>query len=266
MNPYAIFNHNSSGFPTYEVMNSCYVPSPVVTGMQYDAFNWWEIKSETASNMFFVPILQVGITTSVINPQELIMNTSDIRNLNDFCMWNLTEENLGQRRRVISSVYDEYYEPKLSAWSVPPSPGVDFNQALSNQMFWTKKEINMKYLKDFRYETRVDYNEFGKHCTVYIWKEGDWNKEFYRTNNLLDHVRMHAGIRPYTWQYWQKEFTQKSNMKKHMKMHLMPNLEQRKRYQWNQCGAWYTERYNFVVRKVAIIFIILENMSNANKN
>ena len=223
----------------------------VMHWMPWSAFNWWEISSEIVPSLIYVPVIQFGLSTPISNSQEISHRVVEFPNLNQFWLWNDADVYQKPENCMPKAIFNEWHESKLSAWSVPLSPWIDFNQTISNQMFWTKKEINIKHLKDFRYETRVETNEFGKHFTVYICKEGGWNKEFYRTNNLLDHVRMHAGIRPYNCQYWHKEFTQKSNMKKHLKMHLLPNLEQRKRYQCNQWGAWYTERYNFMVSKTS---------------
>lgn len=249
MNPYTDFNQRWQCINGWRCMGNYHMSNQVINCMPYDTINWWEISSEVVPSLIYVPFLQLGLTNPVPCTQVAMKSTIGLPNLNDFWMWNNTDRCAQPQNFMPYGVFDDHYDSKLSAWSVPQTPWIDFNQTINNQMFCTKKEINIKHLKDFRYETRVETNEFGKHFTVYICKEGDCNKEFFRTNNLLDHVRMHAGIRPYSCQYCHKEFTQKSNMKKHLKMHLLPNLEQRKRYQCNQCGACYTERYNFMVSK-----------------
>ena len=87
----------------------------------------------------------------------------------------------------------------------------------------------------------------GRHISIYTWGYEGCNREFSRTGNILDHVRMHWKIKPHQWEQCQKSFTQKSNLKKHMKIHAKPKLEQRKQFKWWDWGSKYTEKYNYKV-------------------
>ena len=112
----------------------------------------------------------------------------------------------------------------------------------------SKSEIYEKLLEPFHHSKRTEMDpETGKSRTLYSWKYPKWNKEYTKIWNLLDHVRMHEGIRPYKCDAWGKTFTQKGNLKKHSKQHLLVTLKDRKRFEWNICHKKYTERYNLMV-------------------
>jgi ribosomal protein L37AE/L43A len=116
-----------------------------------------------------------------------------------------------------------------------------------NFVIYSKNDINIRLLKEFDYDTVSKPGPNGRPQNVYICNYDGCKKEFYRTCNLLDHMRMHSGIKPNICNYCGKGFTQKCNLRKHMKVHLVPELDQRKRYTCSECGAKYTERYNFKV-------------------
>jgi len=112
-------------------------------------------------------------------------------------------------------------------------------------------------LQEFDYSTLRNQSREGKSLSTYVCNFKGCNKEFTRKGNLLDHARMHAGIKPFQCEHWNKSFTQKSNLRKHVKVHLHPNLEDRKRYSWDDWGCSYTERYNYMVmilQKFASLF------------
>ncbi|CAI2387253.1 unnamed protein product [Moneuplotes crassus] len=117
-------------------------------------------------------------------------------------------------------------------------------QVYENFLLLTKNDINLELLKDFEYKTKTRRTKSGKEQTVYICAKNGCNKEFLRTCNLLDHCRMHNGIKPNECSYCKKTFTQKSNLTKHLKVHQKPDLNDRKRYPCPRCSAAYTERYN----------------------
>ena len=132
--------------------------------------------------------------------------------------------------------------------------GTEINESEINQLkgtvyenfvIYSKNDINLQILKQFEYDTEIRTTATGRPQTIYIWKYDDCKKEFLRTCNLLDHMRMHSGIKPNMCDFWGKGFTQKSNLRKHLKIHVAPELEQRKRYTCSECGSKYTERYNF---------------------
>lgn len=116
-----------------------------------------------------------------------------------------------------------------------------------NFVIYSKNDINLQLLQNFKYETETRRTPTGRPQTVYICGHDDCKKEFLRTCNLLDHMRMHEGIKPNTCEYCGKGFTQKSNLRKHLKVHIAPELESRKRYTCEACGCKYTERYNYKV-------------------
>lgn len=118
----------------------------------------------------------------------------------------------------------------------------------------SKSDMNLELLKEFEYTTETRHPEGEeKPIIVYICKHKNCNKEFTRTWNILDHARMHKGVKPYKCNFCMKQFTQKGNLRKHMKTHVMPSLEQRKRYKCEFCDSSYTERYNYKVGYALIL-------------
>ena len=174
--------------------------------------------------------------------------------MNSYWWWDLPNNNL------------EYLGNQLnSCWPLNLNVGVENNPTslFSNlnyeaNMKMSKNDINLELLKEFEYDTEMREIEGEEELqTIYICRFHNWNKEFTRTWNILDHARMHRGIKPYKWDYWLKEFTQKGNLRKHLKTHLVPNIDQRKRYKCEYCDSSYTERYNYKVSSFNIYFISL---------
>lgn len=120
---------------------------------------------------------------------------------------------------------------------------------LTDMKCLNRNNLYINLLKGFRYEYKEISNfRTKKPQAIFICKEGDCLMEFTRSWNLLNHVRSHRGLRPYTWQICKHQFTQKGNLKKHIKTHLLPSVESRKRFTCKFCNKKYTERYNFRVR------------------
>ena len=111
----------------------------------------------------------------------------------------------------------------------------------------SKSKVNMQLLKDYNCKVEKRSNEKGGITTVYTWQYNGWNKEFTRTWSILDHVRMHVGVRPYVCPFWSRSYTQKGNMLKHMKRHTEPAVDCRRTYLWKYWDRGYTEKYNLKV-------------------
>ncbi|CAI2361959.1 unnamed protein product [Moneuplotes crassus] len=109
----------------------------------------------------------------------------------------------------------------------------------------SKTQIYEKLLKPFKHQKRVVKTPVtNKETAVYICKYEGCDKEYTKIWNLLDHVRMHEGIKPYQCDSCSKSFTQKGNLKKHMKQHHLKTLGERKRFECRVCKRKYTEKYN----------------------
>ena len=113
----------------------------------------------------------------------------------------------------------------------------------------SKEEIYEQLLKPFRHEKVKVWDQSQSRFRIsYVCKYEECNKEFTKTWNLLDHVRMHEGIKPFSCQFWNKTFTQKGNLKKHnIIQHSTKSLKERKKFKCKICNRKYTERYNLVV-------------------
>ncbi|CAI2359045.1 unnamed protein product [Moneuplotes crassus] len=109
----------------------------------------------------------------------------------------------------------------------------------------SKSQIYENLLKPFKHETKVMTTPVtGKETFVYICKYDGCDKEYTKVWNLLDHVRMHEGIKPFKCSVCSKSFTQKGNLKKHMKQHEFTTLSARRKFKCRVCNKKYTEMYN----------------------
>ena len=118
----------------------------------------------------------------------------------------------------------------------------------------TKEEMYLKLLEPFKQEKIIEWSQkYGRLFTTYLCKYDGCNKKFTKTWNMLDHVRMHEGIKPFDCKIWGKQFTQKGNLKKHhMLYHSNKSIRDRKKFECIQCNRKYTEKYNLVVNFVLI--------------
>ena len=115
----------------------------------------------------------------------------------------------------------------------------------------TKSKVNMQLLKDYNCKVEKRKNNRGGITTVYTCNYKGCNKEFTRTWSILDHVRMHEGVRPYVWKFCSRTYTQKGNMIKHMRRHTEPDVDSRRSYICEFWNKGYTEKYNLKVSELS---------------
>ena len=113
----------------------------------------------------------------------------------------------------------------------------------------SKEEIYEMLLKPFRHQkVKVWSSSLQRFIISYDCKYSGCGKKFTKIWNLLDHVRMHEGIKPYECKLCNKTFTQKGNFKKHnIIQHSDISLSNRKKFECSFCSNKYTERYNLTV-------------------
>lgn len=135
----------------------------------------------------------------------------------------------------------------------------------SYSKFYSKRLQLYEDLKGYNYEMteRRDPRNF-KLRKIYTCKENDCNREFTIVWNLLDHLRMHKGVKPYKWQDCGKRFTQMGNYKKHLRTHTGRNINDRKVYRCEVCLRSYTERYN--LRVSFKLSILISNITRLFSN
>ena len=116
---------------------------------------------------------------------------------------------------------------------------------------------NLEQLRFYKYSQEFRKNpKNGKVVVVYICGHPDCGKEFMRTWNLLDHVRMHAGIKPYKCTECDKSFTQVGNMRKHMQQHYSSSISQQNGFESNSKLDATTGGINFMV---GLLFVAKTN-------
>ena len=199
-----------------------YIPQYHGTG-ELEANQWFNSDSnlEMSGNLDFIsPLAWNGVGSMAIDTKGI-------------CCWNIPPTSyLNEHQRDLSSVYTPYSE------------GVSKSARQSNL---SKSKVNVQLLKNYQWEVEKRKNENGGITTVYICKYEGCDKEFTRTWSILDHVRMHEGVRPYVCKYCSRTYTQKGNMIKHMRRHTQPNVDSRRAYICEFCNHGYTEKYNLKV-------------------
>ena len=70
-----------------------------------------------------------------------------------------------------------------------------------------KSKINAKFLKNYQCRIEERRNERGGITTYYICKYEGCSKEFTRTWSIIDHVRMHEGVRPYVCKFCSRSYS-----------------------------------------------------------
>ena len=112
----------------------------------------------------------------------------------------------------------------------------------------SKEKMYYELLKPYKHRRIQSFDHKTQtHKYVYICTYENWDKEFTKGWNILDHVRMHENIKPYQWDGCERAFTQKWNLTKHYRRHLITRLRDRKRFFCQVCRKGFTERYNLKV-------------------
>mmetsp|Transcript_11418 Transcript_11418/g.11386 ORF Transcript_11418/g.11386 Transcript_11418/m.11386 type:complete len:212 (-) Transcript_11418:79-714(-) len=132
----------------------------------------------------------------------------------------------------------------------------DFGPSDEAQLAYSKIDIKSQEVNNTRSKTEdldnyieeVVYksNDTKRNRVVYKCKFEGCSKKCSKRWNLIDHIKMHLGVKPYECDQCGSRFTQKGNLKKHLKVHLMPSLNQRKVHKCKYCSKSYTERYNLM--------------------
>lgn len=168
-----------------------------------------------------------------------------------YCFWDIP--NCSEYVISLDSSYHKEEAEGLQsvgvrAYCYPLQHSIDiYNARVSNVK---KSRENIEMLKHYNCSVEERKNERGGITTFFIWNYKGCNKEFSRTWSILDHVRMHEGIRPYQCPHCSRTYTQKGNMIKHMRRHIEPDIDTRRQYICEYCQRGYTEKYNLKVHTV----------------
>ena len=154
--------------------------------------------------------------------------------------------------KLIESIYNDPVVNSGLAESAEPVVHSGINESHKRQSNMFKSKINAKFLKNYQCKVEERRNSKGGLTTFYICKYQECNKEFTRTWSILDHVRMHEGVRPYVCKFCSRSYTQKGNMIKHMRRHTEPSVDTRRTYLCEFCGRGYTEKYNLKVQMLIL--------------
>jgi len=149
--------------------------------------------------------------------------------------------------KKVTSVIDDQFE-KLSADQISINQKEHDRATKIEAMNLSKDDMYFRLLEKYNYERIVDLEDNSqKPKYSYRCKYGDCERHFTKGWNILDHVRMHEGLRPYQCEFCDRSFTQKCNMKKHTRRHIITDLKDRKKFKCHVCEKGFTERYNLKV-------------------
>ena len=142
-----------------------------------------------------------------------------------YCLWDLNSQ--AEALNVMNQqylMYQMYMQQMFAMWSMQ---GMD-EGALNNgdmQIYGSNSVNNnsddgLSVLNGYKYTvTYVASKGPRRRKRIIHCQYDNWNKEFIKAWNFLDHARMHTGEKPFVCYDWGAKFTQKGNLKKHMKKH-----------------------------------------------
>lgn len=171
------------------------------------------------------------------NSKPLELNFDPIKVMDQFCWCKFNYKDYGLTKDQVKQINEIMIEKASDHLKYE-----DFDGCM------TRDSVYLQLLSGFDYKhVEVEDPDTGKTSTAYKCMYEECGKQFSRAWNLLNHARMHEGVKPYACQICHKSFTQKGNLKKHMMTHLLPQIENRKRYKCEFCSKGYTEKYNYMV-------------------
>ena len=143
-------------------------------------------------------------------------------------MWDVPEQNQTLQNTTTSNfgLFEDlpsnaYHQPPLGQQNLGTSQLPSY-ATKSMKVKITKR--NAKYLHELqkyphKVEERYD-SDSDKFVPTFVWEYGgNCGAEFQRSWNLLDHLYMHYGIKPYGCHICSQRFTQKGNLNKHLLKH-----------------------------------------------
>ena len=226
------------------------------------------IDSNCANSVYEVPMsinedwARLNYECYQYNYEELHYNSkSQFINFNRYCLCpdssitdqikykNCISPNSTNWAQAETKLVESFYNDPIlnNSWTEPASQHDFKSDNQTRQSNLSKSKINAKFLKSYQCKIEERRNERGGVTTFYVCKYEGWDKEFTRTWSILDHVRMHEGVRPYVCKFCSRSYTQKGNMIKHMRRHTQPCVDSRRSYVCKFCGHGYTEKYNLKV-------------------
>ena len=212
MNPdlFSIYNLNPSLMePVIKILSTPHYVSP----WYYDLLEIWRFTKER--NLLRVESYQNNAKITELSQYNCQDNQNDkIHQLESYWMWD--QLNLSDTLDKRTSKYEKIENnQKLNDENIFKSVNFqnykELRRIVRKTYPWiTKEALYENLLLPFKHDKMREWNKrHTKIITIYIWKYDNCNKEFDKIWNILDHMRMHEGIKPFTCKICGISFTQK---------------------------------------------------------